>query len=234
MTGGASQAIDEGVIPIRATLLFSLACAALAAPATAQTGGGAPPAAEAGVKPQVAPPEVVASAIAAVRQLGEQVVLGHYEVAVDRMYPQWKEKAARQAGGAEKLRGQLDAAKAQMLKQGVSMISFKPDGDPGVHEVWPGKKVETVGGQQVETLIYTKWMILIPTVTQFRILKDGQFHVIESRGFQVAISDKGKNDWTFIDGSGLKVSELRSLFLTLPDDIQLPKIERRLVEEPKK
>jgi len=61
-----------------------------------------------------------------------------------------------------------------------------------------------------------------------RILGD-QNQVIESRGYQVAISDKGTNDWTFIDGASLTVPELRSLFLTLPEDFKLPEIERRVV-----
>ena len=51
--------------------------------------------------------------------------------------------------------------------------------------------------------------------------------MIESIGFQVAVSDKGKNDWTFIDGSGLTVNDLRGLFVTLPQDLELPPLEKR-------
>jgi hypothetical protein len=174
-------------------------------------------------------PEVSASAVAAVRQLGSEVVQGHYKVAIDRMYPQWKERAAAKIGGMEKLEEKLTEASREMVRQGVSMVSFQPAGAPQVFEVWPGKKMQTVNGKPTETLVYTKWLVLIPTVTRFNIIKDHQNRVIESRGFQVAISDKGKNDWTFIDGAALTVRELRSLFLTLPEDFKLPEIERREV-----
>jgi len=176
-----------------------------------------------------APPEVVASAVAAVQKLGAEVVLGHYQVAIDRMLPSWKERMAKRMGGTEELQKQLAGLSAQMSQQGVSMISFKPDGENRSFEVWPGKKKTVVDGKETEELIYTKWLIIIPTVTQFRIMKDRDFHIIESRGFQIAVSDKGADDWTFIDGSGVTVSELRSLFLTLPADVELPQIERREV-----
>jgi hypothetical protein len=69
---------------------------------------------------------------------------------------------------------------------------------------------------------------MIPTVTKFRIIRQGEVKpiFIESVGFQVAISDKGKNDWTFIDGSGLTVNELRGLFVNLPQDLQFPPLEK--------
>ena len=43
----------------------------------------------------------------------------------------------------------------------------------------------------------------------------------------MAVCDKGTNDWTFIDGAGLKVADLRGLFITLPQDLQLPPVEKR-------
>jgi hypothetical protein len=53
--------------------------------------------------------------------------------------------------------------------------------------------------------------------------------VIESTGYQVAISDKGENNWTFIDGAGLKPADLRGLFVTLPQDMELPPVGKREV-----
>jgi hypothetical protein len=102
---------------------------------------------------------------------------------------------------------------------------------PTVHEVALGKKAVTVNGKQAEVDVFTKWMLFIPTTTQFRFFKpnDPKPYVVESTGFQVAISDKGKDDWTFIDGSGLTVSDLRSLFPTLPEDLELPAIGGREV-----
>lgn len=178
-----------------------------------------------------APSDVVASAVAAVGRLGDEVVLGRYQVAVERMNPLWKERTARRMGGMEKLEGQLAGVAKQMVQQGISMISFKPQGQPRSFEVGPGKLVETVGDAQVENLVFNKWLVLIPTVTQFRIIHAGAAKpvVIESVGFQVAISDKKTLDWTFIDGSGITVNDLRSMFGTLPRDLQLPPLEKREV-----
>lgn len=176
-----------------------------------------------------APADVVASAVAAVSKLGDEVVLGRFQVAVDRMNPAWKERTAKRMGGMEKLDEQLAGVARQMVQQGISMISFKPTGQPRSFEVSPGRKVQKVNGVEVEGLVFNRWLVLVPTATKFRIMREGDPKplVIDSIGFQVAISDKGKNDWTFIDGSGLTVNDLRSLFATLPQDLVLPPLSKK-------
>ena len=181
------------------------------------------------VESRQVPPEVVASAVKAVADLGREVVLGRYQVAIERMYPQWKERAAKRMGGMEKLEIQLDGVAKQMLQQGISITDFTPAGKPRAYGVFPGKTVEVIDGEEVEKPRYTKWLVLVPTVTKFRaMLKGDPVAVnIESTGFQVAICEKGKDDWTFIDGSGVTVNDLRSLFITLPQDLELPPLEKR-------
>ena len=176
-----------------------------------------------------APADVVASAVAAVASLGDEVVMGRYQVAVERMNPLWKERTANRIGGMKKLEEQLAGVAQQMVQQGISMISFKPQGAPRSFEVGPGKKVEKVNGVEVENLIFTKWLVLVPTATKFRIIRKGETRplVIDSIGFQIAISDKSRTEWSFIDGSGLTVNDLRGLFGTLPQDLQLPLLEKR-------
>ncbi len=194
-------------------------------------GGEIPPPASEPVTPfaAAAPPDVVASAVAAVGRLGDEVVMGRFQVAVERMNPMWKERTAKRLGGMAELERQLAGVAKQMVQQGISMISFKPQGQPRSYEVGPGRKVDVVAGEEVESLIFTKWMVLIPTVTTFRVILDGETkpRLIESTGFQVAVSEKGKNDWSFIDGSGLTVNDLRGLFATLPQDLQLPPVAKR-------
>lgn len=179
-----------------------------------------------------ASPEVIASAVKSVGALGQQVVLGRYQVAMERMFPKWKERAAKRLGGMEKLEKQLDAVSRQMLQQGISITDFVPQGQPRAFEVIPGKRVTVVNGQEVEQLIYTKWLVLVPTLTKFRVFipNDPKPVLIESTGFQIAISDKGKSDWTFIDGSSATVNELRSLFINLPQDLELPPLEKRQIK----
>ena len=174
----------------------------------------------------------MASAVTAVAGLGNEVVLGRYQVALERMNPLWKERTANlMKGGMKELEKQLSGVAQQMVQQGISMISFRPQGQPRSFEVGPGKKVDKINGAEVESLIFNKWMVMIPTVTKFRIMQkiEGQAPkviTIDSIGFQVAIADKGKNNWTFIDGSGLTVNDLRSIFITLPQDLQFPPLEK--------
>jgi hypothetical protein len=222
---------------VKATSFLTLAAIAILACGTAVGQPAAPPPAELAegeVMAEPVPPEVAASAVAAVAKLGDEVVLGRYQAAVERMNPLWKERTAKRMGGMDALEKQLAGVAAQMVQQGVSMISFKPQGQPRVYQVSPGKKVFKEGGKNIEKLVYTKWLVTVPTATKFRIMRkvDGQVpqqHIIESISYQVAVSDKGKNDWTFIDGAGLKPADLRSLFITLPQNMELPAVEKREV-----
>jgi hypothetical protein len=250
LTEEGGEAIDSAVKPT--LLIFSMVSLALAgsrlsgqdAPPLAplpkipqvQDSPEAPAAATLGIKPanpnaSAAPADVVASAVSAVGRLGDEVVLGRYQVAVERMNPMWKERTAKRLGGMKELEKQLSGVARQMVQQGVSMISFKPQGKPSSFEVGPGKKVEKVGGEEIESLIFTQWMVLIPTVTTFRIIREGdpKPKIIESIGFQIAVSDKTKNDWSFIDGSGLTVNDLRMLYPTLPQDLEFPPLSKREV-----
>ena len=176
------------------------------------------------------PANVVASAVTAVSNLGGEVVRGNFRAAIDRMNPLWKDRTAKRMGGMIELERQLEGVAQQMVQQGITMLSFRPEGQPRAFEVWPGKKTDTVNGREVESLIYTKWMVLVPTVTRFRIIREGNRQlIIDSISYQVAICDKDRDDWSFIDGSGLTVNDLRSLFTNLPQDMTLPVTEKREV-----
>ena len=177
---------------------------------------------EAEVIADAVPPEVVQSATSAVATLGNEVVLGRYQAALERMNPLWKERVSQRMGGMQALEEQLAKIPEEMVRQGITMLSSKPDGAPIVHQVGPQKG-------KSGNLVYTKWLVLVPTMTKFRLIREGNPKplVIESLGYQVAISPKDKLDWTFIDGAGLKVSDLRGLFITLPRNIQLPPVSKR-------
>ena len=177
---------------------------------------------EAEVIADAVPPEVVQSATSAVAALGNEVVLGRYQAALERMNPLWKERVSQRMGGMQALEEQLAKIPEEMVSQGITMLLSKPEGAPIVHQVGPQKG-------KSGNLVYTKWLVLVPTMTKFRLIREGNPKplVIESLGYQVAISPKDKLDWTFIDGAGLKVSDLRGLFITLPRNIQLPPVSKR-------
>lgn len=170
------------------------------------------------------PAEVASSAIAAAEELGRKVVMGHYEVAIERMYPQWKDNMAKRKGGLRQLEEELSGIGEAMARNGVSLISFEPIGAAKVYEVSPGDSSEMPEG----VTNFTEWLVLIPTLTQFRLTvgDSGKPRIINSYGFQIAMSEKSKQDWTFINGSDVTVSDLRSLFITLPANMELPEVRR--------
>ena len=177
---------------------------------------------EAEVIADAVPPEVVQSATSAVAALGNEVVLGRYQAALERMNPLWKERVSQRMGGMQALEEQLAKIPEEMVRQGITMLSSRPEGAPIVHQVGPQKG-------KSGNLVYTKWLVLVPTMTKARLIREGNPKplVIENLGYQVAISPKDKLDWTFIDGAGLKVSDLRGLFITLPRNIELPPVSKR-------
>ena len=189
------------------------------------------PLSESEVATEAVPPQVVAAAVAAVARLGDEVVIGHYQVAVERMNPLWKERISKHSGSTQTPEQQAAGVAAQMVKQGISMISFKSQGQPRAYEVTPGTKMVKENGVSVGKLVFTQWLVLVPTATRFRIMHGAagqppKVVTIDSISYQVAICDKDRNDWTFIDGSQLKPSDLRGLFITLPANLELPRVEK--------
>ena len=174
---------------------------------------------------EAAPAAVIGSAVDAVEELGRQVVLGNHRAAIDHMYPQWKERMAKRKGGVEALEKELDGIGETLARNGVSIISFRTEGRPTLHEVWPGQGPD---GQAT----FEKWLVLIPTVTEFRIMHGEQprGQVVKSHGFQVAIANKDEMKWGFINGSDVSVSDLRALFITLPPELELPQVWREAGE----
>ncbi|MGC4015212.1 MAG: hypothetical protein QM755_11955 [Luteolibacter sp.] len=219
---------------LRSLLVTPWILLAGAAPLSAQNPAPAPAAPAPGenvVKADPVPADLSASAQAAVEKLGLEVVAGRYQTAINRMYPQWKARMAKRAGGMKALDEQL-AAVPQILQQGgITLLSSKPYGTPQVFQVAPGKRIEKVDGRDTPVLVYTKWLVIVPTVTRLKVAQDGTTSLGERTSFQAAISDKGKYDWTFIDGSSVNAAELRGLFLTLPETLVLPKVGGREIKE---
>jgi len=213
---------------ITLSLTLAMACGAALAQ---QEAAPQAPLSESAVTSEAVPPQVVASAVAAVAKLGDEVVLGHYQAAVERMNPMWKARTAQRNGSTETPEQQAAGVAAQMVQQGISMISFKPQGPPRTYEVAPGTKVVKTNGASVAKFVFTKWLVLVPTATKFRIMRGApgqppKVMTIDSISYQVAIADKDRLDWTFIDGSQLKSSDLRALFVTLPHTLDLPPVEK--------
>jgi hypothetical protein len=183
------------------------------------------------------PPEVIASAKAAVVKLGQDVTRGEFRAAIERMNPQWRKRlAGRTPGGEPELLRRVDETAKAMARQGVSVVSCVVGPEPcQAFEVGIGKQqVRNPQGEMIEVQVHTQWLVLVPTVTRYRQVRlddpKAPPLVVEKTGFQVAVADKGKDNWTFIDGSGLSVSELRREFVNLPQDLKLPPVRSREIK----
>ena len=192
---------------------------------------------ESDVVAEEVPATAIASAVKAVDELGKSVVQGRYKFALDRMNPKEKERLAKEVGGLEALEKKLEGVSAEMVKQGVRIISSKPQGKPIAYGVEPKMVTQKMDGKgkEVSRWFFSQWLVVVPTVTRFELLHrmEGQpakWIQIESLSFQVAVSDRNKEDWTFIDGAGLTVGRLCNLYKTLPADIKLPEVHKRQVK----
>ena len=170
---------------------------------------------------ETVPKEVLDQAVAATREMGQQVLRGDYGVALERMYPRWKNRAAKRlAGGQTELARRLAEIPSQMAKQGISMLKYEVGEPTGAHEVVLLRTKDESGN---DVKMYLEWLVFVPTRAEYRII-DPQTRLarrIETKGFQVAVNKKGTADWYFIDGRNCSITDLRSFFPGLPEDLGL-------------
>lgn len=183
-----------------------------------------------GVLPAEQKPEaLMAEAVAATRALGQEVMRGNYSFTIQRMYPRWKVQAAQRIGGMDKLVKALAEVPKAMKTNGITILSF----EPGV----PEKVFEVTGvvgrtGEGKEFTVFTEWLVLVPTTTKYLVIEGesgirGKKRHLMTTGYQVAVKKKGTKDWYFMDGSSLKIAELRRTFPSLPatkEAMKLPEV----------
>lgn len=165
---------------------------------------------------------VADSATQAAQALGNEVLKGNFAYAVGKMYPRWKARQAKRLGSEALLLENFNKAGAQMQEAGIDITAFKADKPLVFYRVWPVKR-EGVTVVRSEADLSYHTLALVPTKMTMRFLIQGKPpRTFIRTSFQVAISAEGKNDWTFIDGSTIKVTDLRSMFPLLPRGLVLP------------
>lgn len=204
---------------------------ALASQALAQQGGAAMP------PRQPVPEAVMIEAQKATQALVNQVVRGNQDAAFLHMNPVWKDKLARKNGGAKKLMKNMRSEFANLQAQGVAIRAMEAKKPDVAFEVDFGLKDQVINGVNQQVGIYKKYLVFVPTLSLVtainRKVQPPEIYDIRVDGFQVAICDKGQNNWTFIDGSDLKAANLRELFPFLPRNEKLlgfPKREKKVLK----
>jgi len=167
------------------------------------------------------PQSVLDQAEAATRAMGQQVLQGNFRVALDRMYPRWKKRAAKKLqGGQVELARRLAEIPKEMARQGISMLKYEVRKPTSAHEVVL-LRGEDKEGRPIN--MYLEWLVFVPTRAEYRVIdpKTRLPRKIETLGFQVAVKKKGTPDWHFIDGRNCSIADLRSFFPGLPEDQKL-------------
>lgn len=167
------------------------------------------------------------SAQRAVQVLGDEVVKGNLEYAVNNMYPRLLARLIKQIGNKEDLLLRVQKAGEQMTQNGISIIKFKSGAPTSFFRVWPLRKKGTDPTSNAPEDFVYQWLTFVPTQKTIRVIDSSnvekRIRIYEQEGFQVAITREDVDDWTFIDGSTLSIETLRSLFPSIPVDIDMLK-----------
>lgn len=199
----------------------------------------------AGVPPrQLVPVQVMRRAQMAAQKVVDQTVRGNFQAALNSMNPKYVEVISRPFGGPKKFKASMLKMMNQMGANGIaiqSILTRMPktalEVDYGLQDVVVnGEPVMGPDGKPKREAAYRSWMVFVPTVTDY-LIKDQnppQKLVMKRKwDFQVAISPKREEDWTFISGSSINPLELRRIFPFLPKDkkqFQFPEVKTQTLE----
>lgn len=167
---------------------------------------------------QIVPLAVKRNAQAAVQKVMDKTVRGDNQAAIDAMNPAYLKIIARGNGGVAKHKAKLLNAMNMMGKNGVTFLAGITQVADSAIECDYGLE----GPEGAKVGVYRKWMVFVPTVKDISILDTEQkppvLRTFRKTEYEVAISPKGREEWTFINGSGINALELRKLFPFLPKD----------------
>lgn len=185
------------------------------------------------------PPHIAPSAAAAVQKLGEKIKIGDFLYGYNTMYDRYR-KRQEERHGAQKFKTEVLNAKNVMIKLAASIENYKTQNNAlrpmGFFRVLPKIKPEIKAKLATGEIKQTKpgdeyyhWMVIVPTTQIWKFLSNtgAKPRYLKREGFQIAIAKEtdlpGKEQWTFI--GEVKEQELRSLFPSLPPNLELPKLK---------
>ena len=153
------------------------------------------------------PAEVLASAVDAVQKVGDQTLRGEFDEVVEQLYPRFRQRAAKKLGSNEELVNQMRKLVNEYAASGITITKFSAE--PALH------------GFSIPE--FNEWLVFVPTTRTVRFIdpQTGLKEVKEVSDYEVAVrSQKDGGTWSFLNGSTMKIQELRSLFPSLPADIE--------------
>ena len=188
----------------------------------------------------IVPMEVKERAQAAVQEVVDKTVRGDFKAALDSMNPEFLKVMARPFGGPKRLKAQYLRQMQAMGKNGVTFqaaITRRADSafevDYGFEDLLiDGQKIIGPDGKPKQVARYRQWMVFVPTVKDFQYLdkstNPAKLRRFRKWDFEIAISPKGQEKWTFVNGNGMNALQLRKVFKFLPKndkDYQFPGVK---------
>lgn len=190
--------------------------------------------------------EVKQRAQKAVQAVVDKTIRGDFKAALDSMNPDFVRVLSRPYGGPKKYKAGLLKQMEDMGKNGITFeaaitqpadIAFEVDYG-FENQIVDGNVVMGKDGKPVQIARYRSWMVFVPTVKDFQYLdksvQPARLRKFRKWDFEVAISPKRNENWTFINGSSVNALQLRKLFPYLPKEdkkLQFPVVK---AEERKK
>lgn len=159
------------------------------------------------IEREAVPAEVLAAAVDAVQEVGDQTLRGEYEAVVEKMYPRFRKRAAKKLGGNDQLVTQMRKLVNEYAASGIAITKFQAE--PAIH------------GFDIPE--FKEWLVFVPTTRTVRFIdpQTGLKEVKEVSDYQVAVRSKVEGEtWSFLNGSTMQIPELLALFPSLPRDIK--------------
>lgn len=188
----------------------------------------------------IVPMEVKERAQNAVQKVVDETVRGNFQAALDSMNPGFVRVISRPYGGPAQYKAGLMRQMKEMGQNGLTFqaaITRKADiafeVDYGFEDqIVNGEVVLGEDGEPRQVARYRSWMVFVPTVKDFQYLdrstEPARLRKFRKWDFEVAISPKKDESWTFINGSSVNALQLRKLFKFLPKDdktFQFPEVK---------
>lgn len=183
----------------------------------------------------IVPIEVKQRAQAAAQVVMDQTIRGDFQAALDSMNPDFIKVISRAVGGPQRFKTGLLKMMNEMGQNGITFQAAITQAPDTAFEVDYGFIERLVDGKVVKVPGYRQWMVFVPTVKDFQVLDpDAQpAHLRKFRkwSFEVAISPKENENWTFVNGDSITALQLRKLFPFLPKDDRSLKFPLKKIEE---
>jgi len=183
----------------------------------------------------IVPIEVKQRAQAAVQAVMDQTIRGDFQAALDSMNPEFVKVISRAVGGPQKYRKSILKMMNEMGQNGVTFQAAITLAADTAFEVDYGFTQKIVNGKVVKEPGYRQWMVFVPTVKDFQVVapdsEPREIRKFRKWSFEVAISPKEDEGWTFIGGDSITALQLRKLFPFLPKEDEELKFPAKKIEE---